>query len=35
MNELREYIEKVRKLPLDEHSKQALLSGTAAALLKL
>jgi predicted TIM-barrel fold metal-dependent hydrolase len=35
MNELREYIENVRKLPLDEHSKEALLSGTAAALLKL
>jgi hypothetical protein len=35
MNALRDYIETVRNLPLAEKTKQSMLSGTAAALLKI
>jgi predicted TIM-barrel fold metal-dependent hydrolase len=35
MDELKNYIEAIRKLPLDEQIKQDILGGTAARLLKL
>jgi aminocarboxymuconate-semialdehyde decarboxylase len=35
MNELKNYIETIRNLPLDEKSKERMLGDTAAALLKL
>ena len=35
MTELRNYIETIRKLPLDQQSKEDILGGTAARLLKL
>ncbi len=35
MTALREYIDAVRRLPLEEKQKQAMLGGTAAELLKL
>ena len=35
MTELRDYIETIRKLPLSEPRKEAMLGGTAASLLKL
>ena len=35
MTELRNYIETIRKLPLGEQSKEDILGGTAARLLKL
>jgi len=35
MSELRNYIETIRGLPLSEQSKEAVLGGTAARLLKL
>ena len=35
MRELRRYVETIRQLPLDETSKENILAGTAAQLLKL
>jgi predicted TIM-barrel fold metal-dependent hydrolase len=35
MKELRDYIQAVRKLPLEDATKEAILGGTAARLLKL
>jgi predicted TIM-barrel fold metal-dependent hydrolase len=35
MKELKNYIETIRNLPLDEKSKEKMLGDTAAALLKL
>jgi aminocarboxymuconate-semialdehyde decarboxylase len=35
MDELKNYIEAIRRLPLDEQSRQDVLGGTAARLLKL
>src|SRR5262245_3618016 len=34
MKELKQYVEAIRKLPLSEQSKEAMLGGTAATLLK-
>jgi predicted TIM-barrel fold metal-dependent hydrolase len=34
MNELRDYIQAVRNLPLEDAVKEAILGGTAARLLK-
>ena len=35
MRELRNYIDTIRKLPLEEEAKSGILDGTALALLKL
>jgi aminocarboxymuconate-semialdehyde decarboxylase len=35
MKDLRAYIQTVRDLPLDDATKEAILGGTAATLLKL
>jgi hypothetical protein len=35
MRELRNYIDTIRKVPLEEEAKSEILGGTALALLKL
>ena len=35
MDELKNYIEAIRRLPLDDKSREDILGGTAARLLKL